>query len=77
MQFNVGDVVLIRTHLNDYDLGAGHCVYVNTQMLNYIGKQYTVSEVDNYYGERLYRLGSRWWLVGKWLSPVTGRVDRY
>lgn len=77
MEFKVGDKVLVE-NLNH----TGHEVYVNTDMLNYIGKQYIVSGMKYRYGEWIYRLGTRhsigrWWFVSKWLLPVEGRVDRY
>lgn len=77
MEFKVGDKVLVE-NLNH----TGHEVYVNADMLNYIGEQYIVSGMKYRYGEWIYRLGTRhnigrWWFMGKWLLSVEGRVDRY
>lgn len=82
MEFNVGDKVLVENNLGDYHADVGHCVCVNDDMLNYIGKQYIISGMKYRYGEWIYRLGTRhsigrWWFVSKWLLPVEGRVDRY
>jgi maltose-binding protein MalE len=79
MEFKVGDKVLVE-NLNY--TGDGSEVYVNSDMLNYIGKQYFISGVKYRYDKWIYRLGTRhsigrWWFVSKWLLPAEGRVDRY
>jgi hypothetical protein len=73
MEFKVGDKVLVE-NLNY--TGDGSEVHVNSDMLNYIGKQYIISDVKYRYDKWIYRLGT-WWFVSKWLLPVEGRVDRY
>jgi hypothetical protein len=80
MEFNVGDRVLVG-ELSNYHTEDGHTIPVNRDMLRFIGKQYIIDSVREFYGEKLYWIGSRWgthwWFVSDWLMPVQGRVDMY
>lgn len=81
MEFCVGDRVLVRSNLGNRRADVGHCVCVNEDMLHFIGKQYIIIDVKEAYGEKVYKLGSRWgtywWFVSDWLLPASGRVDIY
>lgn len=81
MEFCVGDRVLVRDNLSNYYTENMHEVFVNDEMLHFIGKQYVIIDVRDFYGEKLYkligRLGTHWWFVSKWLMPAQGRVDMY
>jgi len=81
MEFRVGDRVLVG-ELSDYHTEDGHRVWFNEDMLHFIGKQYIIDGIREFYGEKLYWIGSRrrgthWWFVSDWLLPAEGRVDMY